>query len=211
MSDRRRAAAAVSVSHPGHSLHRLGGGLRVIVAPMEARASVCVGFMFGVGSRHEDDSEAGLSHFIEHMVFKGGARFPTARAISEQIERVGGSLDAATDREATVFSARVPAQSLALAVYVLADMLFEPAVDPGELSKERLVVIEELRGYVDTPQEHVNVLFDEVMWPGHPLGRDVAGREETVPSFQRDDCLRHLRAHYRLLNLVVAVAGAVET
>jgi len=178
--------------------------------PLPERASVAVAFLVGVGSRHETDAESGISHFVEHMVFKGGVRFPTARAVSEAIEGVGGVLNAATDREATVFWTRVPAAELPLAISVLTDMLFQPAFDPDEVVKERQVVLEELRMYQDNPQEFAQIVFDEVMWPDHPIGRDVAGREETVQRFTAAECRAHLDTHARPESLVVSVAGGVR-
>jgi predicted Zn-dependent peptidase len=167
--------------------------------------------MIGVGSRHETDSESGISHFVEHMVFKGGRRYPTARDVSEAIEGVGGVLNAATDREATVFWTRVPTAKLGLAVSVLSDMLLSPALDADEVVKERQVVIEELRMYQDNPQDYVQIAFDALMWPDHPLGWDVAGREETVLSFTAEDCRDHLEKHLLPSTLVVSVAGGFET
>ena len=167
--------------------------------------------MVGVGSRHEHLSNSGISHFVEHMVFKGGVRYPTARDVSEAIEGVGGVLNAATDREATVFWTRVPADKLGIAVSVLSDMLLSPALDPVEVVKERQVVIEELRMYQDNPQDYVQILFDEVMWPDHPLGWDVAGREETVAAFTGEDCRIHLEQHLVPSTLVVSVSGGFET
>jgi predicted Zn-dependent peptidase len=193
-----------------YRLTRLPSGVRVITAPMRERASASVTLMFGVGSRHEPPERGGISHFVEHMLFKGGRRYPTAKAISETIEGVGGVLNAATDRELTMLWAKVPADRLGLAVEVLGDMAFHSVFDPAELVKERQVVIEELRMYRDNPQDYVGTLFDEVMWPDHPLGRDVAGTEETVRTFERDDCLRHLDEHYHSESVVVSVAGAVE-
>ncbi|MBV8193925.1 MAG: insulinase family protein, partial [Candidatus Dormibacteraeota bacterium] len=171
---------------------------------------MAVSFLIGVGSRYETGAEAGISHFVEHMVFKGGGRFPTARAVSEAIEGVGGVLNAATDREATVFWTRVPATELPLAVSVLSDMLFQPVLDPAEVEKERQVVIEELRMYHDNPQDYAQIVFDEVMWPDHPLGRDVAGTEETVRGFTSEHCRTHLELHARPQTLVVSVAGGVD-
>jgi predicted Zn-dependent peptidase len=167
--------------------------------------------MIGVGSRHETESESGISHFVEHMVFKGGRRYPTARDVSEAIEGVGGVLNAATDREATVFWTRVPTAKLGLAVSVLSDMLLSPALDADEVVKERQVVIEELRMYQDNPQDYVQIAFDALMWPDHPLGWDVAGREETVLSFTAEDCRDHLEKHLLPSTLVVSVAGGFET
>src|SRR5246127_4216134 len=136
-----------------YRLTQLPSGVRVITAPMRERASVSLSVMFGVGSRYEEPERSGLSHFIEHMLFKGARRYPTAKALSEAIEGVGGVLNAATDRELTMLWAKVPAGRLRLAVEVLGDMAFHSSFDPTELSKERQVVIEELRMYVDNPQE----------------------------------------------------------
>jgi predicted Zn-dependent peptidase len=110
----------------GHVRTVLDGGVRLIAAPMRERASVSVAFMFGTGSRVETAEECGVAHFIEHMVFKGGERYPTARLISQAVEGVGGVLNASTDREATIFWAKVPAERLGVAVSVLSDMLFTP-------------------------------------------------------------------------------------
>ena len=188
----------------------LPGGARLVSVPLDGRASVAVSVLVGVGSRFESNDEAGISHFVEHMVFKGGQRYPTARDVSEAIEGVGGVLNAATDREATVFYTRVPASALPLAVSVLADMVVHPALDPAEVEKERQVVIEELRMYEDNPQEYAQIVFDEVMWPDHALGRDVAGREETVRSFTAEQCRLHMARYIEPKTLVVSVAGAVD-
>jgi predicted Zn-dependent peptidase len=206
----RTLTRAVSGVDGAYRLTRLPSGARIITAPMRERASVALAVMFAVGSRYEEAERAGLAHFIEHMVFKGSQRYPTAKDISEAVEGVGGVLNAATDKEATLFWAKVPAGKFTLAADVLCDMVFHAGLDAAELAKERLVVIEELRMYMDNPQDYVHTLFDEVMWPDHPLGRDTAGTEETVRSFERDDCLRYLREHYRADNLVISVAGAIE-
>ena len=183
----------------------------MLVAPMRERASVSIAFMFGTGSRVEKPDECGLAHFIEHMVFKGGAVYPTARRISEAIEGVGGTINASTDREATIFWAKVPADRVDVAVAVLGDMLLSPCFREEDVERERQVVIEELRMYEDSPQDHVHTLFDAIMWPDHPLGWDVAGTEATVTSFTASDCRRHLRRHYQRRDLVVSIAGALDT
>jgi predicted Zn-dependent peptidase len=188
----------------------LAGGTRVVTVPLAGRPSVAIAFMVAVGSRYEPVEKSGISHFVEHMVFKGAGRYPTPRDISETIEGVGGVLDAATDREATVFYTRVPASELERAVSVLSDMLLRPLLAAEDVVKERQVVIEELRMYQDNPQDYAQIVFDEVMWPDSPLGRDVAGSEETVRSFTAEDCRAHMAAHVRPDNLVVSVAGGVE-
>ena len=193
-----------------YSVNELDCGARLIVAPLQERQSVGVSFGFAVGSRHEDDNNAGLAHFIEHMVFKGTERFPTSREVSEAIEGVGGVLNAVTDREETVFWTRVPTEHLAHACSVLGDMLLRPRLQDAEVIKERGVVIEEIRMYADNPQDHVQTLFDEVMWPDHPLGREVAGNEDTVNSFTRNDCSAHMANYYRPERVVITIAGAAE-
>ena len=165
--------------------------------------------MFRVGSRYEPDTLAGISHLLEHMFFKGSARYAGAKEIAEAIEGVGGILNAGTDKELTVYWARVPQNKAELAIDVLGDMLFAPRLDPAELEKERLVVLEELRMYQDSPQEYVHNLLEQIIWPNHPLGRDTAGTEATVRALQREDLVRYLEEHYLLRNLVVTVAGQI--
>ncbi|MGH7723093.1 MAG: M16 family metallopeptidase [Candidatus Dormibacteria bacterium] len=188
----------------------LDSRVRLLAAPMRERASVSIAFMFGTGSRVETAEECGLAHFIEHMVFKGGERYPTARLISEAVEGVGGTINASTDREATIFWAKVPADRLEVAVGVLSDMLLAPRFLEDDVARERQVVLEELRMYQDSPQDHVHTLYDAIMWPDHPLGWDVTGTESTVQSFTAADCRRHLLRHYNRDDLVISAAGALD-
>ena len=196
-------------SLPPYHLSTLPTGARVVSTELADRPSTTMAIMFKVGSRYESDREAGISHFLEHMFFKGSARYGGAEQIAEAIEGVGGVLNAATDKELTVYWARVPKTKAKLAIDVLGDMLFHPLLDPAELEKERLVVLEELRMYQDSPQEYVHSLFEQISWPDHPLGRDVAGTEASVRALSRDDLLRYLDEHYLLRNLVVTIAGPV--
>lgn len=191
-------------------VERLENGVRLVTVPMRDRASVSVAFMFAVGSRYETRSDCGLAHFIEHAVFKGCAGFPTAQEISEAIESVGGVLNAATDKESTVFYTKVPRQHAGLATRVLGSMLFSPILEAAELEKEKQVVIEELRMYRDNPQEYVGIVFDEVMYPNQPLGWDVAGTEKTVRAISAQRCREYLASRYLGEAAVVAVAGAIE-
>src|SRR5437667_6173640 len=163
--------------------------------------------MFKVGSRYETDQEAGISHFLEHMFFKGSAHYGGAKEIAEAIEGVGGVLNAGTDKELTMYWARVPKNKAKLAIDVLGDMLFQPLLDPRELEKERLVVLEELRMYQDSPQEYDHSLFQQISWPNHPLARDVSGTEASVRSLTRDDVLRYLEERYLLCILAVTIPG----
>src|SRR5437763_13168822 len=138
----------------------LQNGLRLITAPMPGMRSASIAFFFTVGSRQEPDQLAGISHFIEHMLFKGSQHYPTARHISEAIEGVGGNFNGSTDKELTGYTARVPGEHLPAIMEVLADMVRRPLFDPVEIDKERSGIIEELKYTRDDPQEWVNLLID---------------------------------------------------
>ena len=204
-----RYTQTVPLARPPYRLSTLPSGARVLSTELADRPSVTMAIMFKVGSRYESDREAGISHFLEHMFFKGSARYGGAKEIAEAIEGVGGVLNAGTDKELTMYWARVPKTKAKLAIDVLGDMLFQPLLDPAELEKERLVVLEELRMYQDSPQEYVHSLFEQISWPDHPLGRDIGGTEASVRALTRDDLLRYLEEHYLLRNLVVTIAGPV--
>ncbi len=188
----------------------LHNGLRLFTTPMPGMRSASIAFFFTVGSRYEPKPVAGVSHFIEHMLFKGSQHYPTARLISEAIEGVGGVFNASTGKELTSYTARVPGEYLTVVLKVLADMVRYPLFDPQEIEKERGVIIEELSATQDDPQEWVNLLIDEVMWPDLPLGRDDAGTIETVAHLQRRQMLAYLDMHYRPNSLVVSIAGNID-
>ncbi|HYM51331.1 MAG TPA: pitrilysin family protein [Candidatus Limnocylindrales bacterium] len=192
---------------PPYVLKTLPSGARIVTAELPDRPSITLAALFRVGSRYETDALAGVSHFLEHMFFKGSERYGSAQRIAEAIEGVGGVLNAGTEKELTMYWARVPKTKASLAVDVLGDMLFAPLIDPVELEKERLVVLEEIRMYQDSPQDHVHSLFEQISWPNHPLGRDVAGTEASVRALSREDLLAYLERHYLLRNLVVTIAG----
>lgn len=188
----------------------LDNGLRLLTAPMPGMRSASVAFFFTVGSRYESGELAGVSHFIEHMLFKGTQRYPTARLISEAIEGVGGIFNGSTGKEITNYTAKVPGEQLSLVMGVMADMVRRPLFDAHEIEKERAVIIEELSATHDDPQEWVNLLIDEVMWPGLPLGRDDAGFVETVAQMTRESMLKYLHQYYRPNSLVISVAGNID-
>jgi predicted Zn-dependent peptidase len=177
---------------------------------MPERLSASLVFMFGGGSRLEDERHAGVSHFIEHHFFKGTERRPTSKEIADAIEGVGGFVNASTDKELTAYWTRVPAEHVELGLDVLADIVSNSKLEPADVERERMVILEELRMYQDQPQEFVQNLFDEIMWPDHPLGRDIAGTEQSVARLTRDDILEYASAHYRLPNLVIGAAGAFD-
>jgi predicted Zn-dependent peptidase len=177
---------------------------------MPERLSASLVFMFGGGSRVEDERHAGVSHFIEHLFFKGTQRRPTSKEIADAIEGIGGFINASTDKELTAYWTRVPAEHLELGLDVLIDIVSNSKLAPADVERERTVILEELRSYQDQPQEYVQNLFEEIMWPDHPLGRDIAGTEQSIAGLTRDDILEYANAHYRLPNLVMGAAGAMD-
>lgn len=193
-----------------HRVRGLTGGAKLITAPMPERLSASLVLMFRGGSRLEDDRLAGVSHFIEHLFFKGTRRRPTSKEIADAIEGVGGFINASTDKELTAYWARVPAEHLELGLDVLFDIVSNSKLSIDDVERERMVILEELKGYQDQPQDYVLNLLEEIIWPGHPLGRDIAGTEQSVAQLTRDDILEYADAHYRLPNLVIGAAGALD-
>jgi predicted Zn-dependent peptidase len=193
-----------------HRVHALAGGAKLVTEPMPERLSASVVLMFGGGSRLEDERLAGVSHFIEHLFFKGTRLRATSKEIADAIEGVGGFINASTDKELTAYWARIPSEHLDLGLDVLFDIVSNSKLDPDDIERERMVILEELRMYQDQPQDYVQNLFEEMIWPDHPLGRDIAGTEKSIASLTRDDILEYADAHYRLPNLVIGVAGAVD-
>ena len=188
---------------------RLANGLRLITAPMPQARSVAISLYVGAGSRYEKREAAGVSHFVEHLCFKGTAKRPTAQLISEAIDGVGGILNAATDREYTVFYAKVARPHLDVALDVLCDLVQTPLFDATELEKERKVVLEELAAVADSPGQQADLLLDELLWPAQPLGWDIAGTKESIEGLTRDVVVDYVRRQYVPNNMVIAVAGNV--
>lgn len=185
----------------------LDNGLRILTSPLPHTRSVAMSLFVGAGSRYEEDSIAGVSHFIEHMLFKGTERRRTPREIAEAIEGVGGVMNASTDKELTVYWAKVPVDHFTVALDVVLDQLLHSRIDPVELERERKVVIEELAMVEDSPGEIADLLFENIMWPEQPLGRDVAGSPSSVASISRQAMLDFLAAQYVPENTVLAIAG----
>jgi predicted Zn-dependent peptidase len=188
----------------------LPNGLRILTSPMPHTRSASIILFYGVGQRYEPKEITGISHFIEHMLFKGTQRRPAAQEISEAIEGLGGSLNASTGREYTNYFAVVPSRHFALALDVLTDMLSGSRFDEEEIERERHVIIEEINSMYDSPPDLVNQLIEETMWGDGPLGRDVAGSRETVSAVTREQMLQFLRTYYVPPATVVSVAGQVE-
>jgi predicted Zn-dependent peptidase len=188
---------------------RLPSGLTVVTDSMPHLQSASLGVWVGSGSRDEREEENGISHFLEHMAFKGTAK-RTARQIAEEIEAVGGDLNAATSVETTQYYARVLAADVPLALDVLSDILSDPAFDPEELQREQGVIVQEIGAAEDAPDDLVFDRLQETAFPGQPVGRSILGTRETVRSFDRRKLAAYLTRNYRSPDMVVAAAGAVD-
>ena len=188
----------------------LDNGLRVLTARMPHTRSVSICIFIGVGSRYETETKAGISHFIEHLLFKGTPKRPTSREISEVIEGVGGILNGGTDKELTIYWCKIAQPHFPLALDVLSDMLLHSNFDSQDIEKERQIIIEEINMSKDSPSQQVNMLIDELLWPEHPLGRDIAGNKESVMSVTRDSLLNYLTSRYLPHNTVVVIAGDIQ-
>src|SRR5712691_1142803 len=190
-----------------YEITELDSGERVITERVPSVRSVALGYWIGVGSRDEKDERAGVSHFLEHLLFKGSASY-TAQQIAETFDGLGGELNAATSREHTVLYGRVTDAHLETAVDVMTDMVFAPTF--AELDSEREVVLEEIAMYEDTPQELVHDLFSEAVFGSHPLGRPVIGTEEVISTISRRALAAYHRSMYLGGNIVIAAAGNLE-
>ena len=188
----------------------LDNQLRVLTATMPHTQSVSMMICVGAGSRYEPKDLAGLSHFLEHLPFKGTKNWPSAQQVSEAIEGVGGLMNASTDREMTVFWCKVARPHYREAFSVLLDMLLNPILDPEDMEKERAVIQEELRMTNDYPTQVVDLLIDETLWPDQAMGRDVGGTPETVNQITVDDVRAYMNRQYNPANTVVAVAGNIS-
>jgi len=183
--------------------------LRVVSSEVTNIHSVSVCVFVGAGSRYELPQQSGISHFVEHLLFKGTPSRPGAKEISEAIEGVGGVLNGGTDKEMTVYWAKVARPHAGLAFDVLADMVRHSIFDPVEVEKERQVIIEEINMSMDSPQQRVSMLIDEAIWPNQTLGRDVAGTKETVGALIREGLFDYHTVQYVPECVVISVAGDI--
>jgi predicted Zn-dependent peptidase len=195
---------------PGDDGHyicsRLSNGIQVCTELLPWVESISLGIWVATGAEHETTDTYGLTHFLEHMLFKGTDR-RTARDIAEAMDGVGGQLNAFTDRESTCFYARVLSDHLPLAVDLLSDMLLRSRFDPVELDREKQVVVEEIKRYQDSPEEWVHDLFARSVWRDHPLGNSPLGEEAVIGSLTPDKAREFLRQHYVPANITIAAAG----
>jgi predicted Zn-dependent peptidase len=187
----------------------LRNGLRVVTNNIKDRDSISIGFWVGVGGRYEEDRLKGAAHFLEHILFKGSQKY-SCEEIKMRIEGVGGALNAFTSEEQTCFYAKIPAKHLDQTFDILADMILHPKITLGDVNKEKTVIIEEIKMYHDLPQYFVLELLDGLMWPGHPLGKSLAGTQETVMGISNRDLKSFHKKHYVSENIVVAACGNLK-
>jgi predicted Zn-dependent peptidase len=188
----------------------LDNGLRVITSTMPNSRSVCLVILVGAGSCHETKEEAGISHFVEHLLFKGTERRPTAKEISEDVESVGGIINGGTDKEITVYWCKVASPHFPIALDVLSDLLLNSRFDNKDIEQERHVIMEEINMNLDTPQQRVSMLIDELLWPEQPLGREVIGYKNTVSSIKREQLLNYVARRYMPNDTVLSIAGNIQ-
>jgi predicted Zn-dependent peptidase len=185
---------------------QLSNGIRVITEPMPAVRSVAVGLWIGTGSRCEKPAENGMSHFIEHMLFKGTPK-RSAEDIAREVDAIGGNLDAFTGRELVGYNTKVLDEHLPVAFEILADMLLNPRFDEADIEKEKGVVLEELKMETDSPESYVHELFVSNFWKRHSLGRPILGTKKTIASFNQENLRGYHQRFYRPENLTITAAG----
>lgn len=193
-----------------YSLNKLSNGLRILTVPMQGLESVTVTVWVKTGSRYEEVKTNGISHFLEHMVFKGSKKRPTAKAISEVVDSIGGEFNAATSKDWTNFYIKTRIGNLEIAMDVLSDMVLNPLLKSEEIEREKGTIIQEIAMYEDTPMMHIGDVFEELVFAGSPLGWDTAGTSKTVKSIKKDDFVRYRSIHYHPDQMMVSVVGGIN-
>ncbi len=192
-----------------YQLSTLANGVQVVSESIEHVKSVSLGIWVRVGSRYENEKNNGVTHFIEHMLFKGTEN-RSAKEIAEEVDSMGGQLNAFTAKEYTCYYIRMIDENLAQGMDILADMLLKSKLDENDIDKERSVIEEEIKMYADAPDELANDLFNNLVWPDHPLGRPILGTEETLANIDRKVLVGYMKEMYTASNIVIACAGKVE-
>lgn len=181
-----------------------------MTVPMPSLESVTLTIWVKTGSRNEDTKIGGISHFLEHMTFKGSEKRPTARDISQAVDAIGGEFNAATSKDWTNFYIKANKENIETAFDVLSDMVLNPLLKPEEIEREKGTIIQEIKMYEDTPMMHIGDVFENLIFAGSPLGRDIAGSETTVKKINREDFITYRKTHYHPENMLITVAGGVD-
>ncbi len=188
----------------------LSNGLTIIEVPSHDAESVVVDFFVKTGSRSETPKENGISHFLEHFLFKGTKKYPSAMAISEVVDSIGGEMNANTGKEHTQYYIKAASKHLPLIFEILTDMIQYPLLDKEELEKEKGVIVEEINMYKDTPVAEIENILEGTMWQGDALGRDIAGTKEIVTKFTREMFMDYISRHYQTANIILGISGKYD-
>lgn len=188
----------------------LANGLTVIEVPSGDSESVVVDFFVKTGSRSEAAKENGISHFLEHFLFKGTKKYPSAMAISEVVDAIGGEMNANTGKEHTQYYIKAASKHLPLIFEILTEMIQNPLLDKDEMEREKGVIVEEINMYKDMPMAEIDNVLERTMWPGDALGRDIAGTKETVNSFTRGMFADYIGRHYQTSNMILGISGKYD-
>lgn len=195
----------------GYTKKTLPNGLRLILAPMPSVASATVMILVGAGSRYERKNNNGISHFLEHMAFKGTEARPSSLIISSVIEGIGGEFNAFTSKDHTAYYIKAAKKHLPLLFDLLSDMLLHSKFEESEIDREKGVITEEINLYEDTPMRRIGTIFEELLYGDHPLGWDIAGKKEVIQKLKRDDFISYIDGLYSPNNTIVAVSGGIGT
>jgi len=187
----------------------LSNGIRVVSETLPKSRSVSIGVWVKVGSRHEPPEIGGISHFIEHLFFKGTQK-RTAKDIAIEMDSLGGEMNAFTSQETTTFYAKVVDEHLPIAIDILSDILLGSKFDPAEMEKERKVILEEIKGVEDTPDDYIHELFTNTVWPDNSLGRPILGTKETIKALKHENIIAYIDSYYSPKEIVISVAGNFE-
>ncbi|MGE5173520.1 MAG: M16 family metallopeptidase [Betaproteobacteria bacterium] len=187
----------------------LANGIRVVSETLPKSRSVSIGVWVKVGSRHEPPQIGGISHFIEHLFFKGTEK-RSAKDIAIEMDSLGGEMNAFTSQETTTYYAKVVDEHLPVVIEILADILLGAKFDPAEMEKERKVILEEIKGVEDTPDDYIHELFTNTVWPDNSLGRPILGTKDTIKALKHDDIISYIGDYYSPKEIVISVAGNFE-
>ena len=194
-------------SMPVISTHTFGNGLKVITIDIENSESASISAFVGIGSRYEKKEQSGISHFIEHILFKGTKSRPNPWDIASSVENVGGVLNASTDQEITTYWSKVPQQNLFTSIDLIFDMFRNSVFEKSGIDKERLVICEELNMVYDNPESRVEYLIDQILWADHPLSNEIAGTKDTVMNMTVEEMIKYKNYNYVPNNIVISIAG----
>ncbi|PKL72581.1 hypothetical protein CVV26_01035 [Candidatus Kuenenbacteria bacterium HGW-Kuenenbacteria-1] len=188
----------------------LKNGLRIITSEMPEMKSVASIILIGAGSRYENKNNNGISHFLEHMFFKGTKKRPNAKQISETIEKVGGQINAFTSIDHTGFWTKVPKKHFKLGIEFLSDLVLNSLIKSEEIEKEKGVILEEINMYLDNPQSYISTLIQQLMWKEQNLGFDPLGEKKIIEKIKREDFINYIKDLYQPSNMVISVAGDIK-